>query len=498
MRKNLEGKEIYKNYGIVIGIFLIAMMISILIFFGINGNKVRKNTEEELCSYVERQCFHLQSVLDVQYKYMEGMADYASLQEDLKDEENLNLIRSLQKQSYLEAVSIIDENGLSTYNTGEEKDVSDRHYFQQVMKGEQTLSDPLISKLNGEQRVILCVPIYQNGVVKGALGGSYDLAYLGSLVFEDLYDETGFQFLVTQNGDVISLNHSADDIVNPVETMLSTEDNFYNRCERLRFLGKINVDDLREDFEQQKSGLIEFEKNETLYYMNYTPLSINQWMLCYVVPQKTALEKYSFIRRYELILAAVLFLLVVALFLVITVMNGRRQKALLYYARIDELTGIFNRRALENKVKSWITSEECVGKQAFLMMDIDHFKEINDVYGHAVGDKVLKEVGKILKEQFRESDLLGRIGGDEFVVFMKNVATEEIALKKAGTLRDRISEIDLPELKGKKITSSVGLAFWPDHGKSYKDIYVCADKALYETKRNGRNGCTVYDSFLEK
>ena len=178
MRKNLEGKEIYKNYGIVIGIFLIAMMISILIFFGINGKKVRKNTEEELYAYVERQCFHLQSVLDVQYKYMEGLADYASLQENLKNEENLNLIRSLQKQSYLEAVSIIDENGLSTYNNGEEKDVSDRSYFQQVMKGEQTLSDPLISKLNGEQRVILCVPIYQNGVVKGALGGSYALAYL--------------------------------------------------------------------------------------------------------------------------------------------------------------------------------------------------------------------------------------------------------------------------------------------------------------------------------
>ena len=58
----------------------------------------------------------------------------------------------------------------------------------------------------------------------------YDLAYLGSLVFEDLYDETGFQFLVTQNGDVISLNHSADDMVNPVESMLSTEDNFYSRC----------------------------------------------------------------------------------------------------------------------------------------------------------------------------------------------------------------------------------------------------------------------------
>lgn len=67
----------------------------------------------------------------------------------------MNLIRSVQKESYLEAVGIVDENGISTYDTGEQKDVSERAYFQQAMKGERTLSDPLVSKLIGEQRVNL-------------------------------------------------------------------------------------------------------------------------------------------------------------------------------------------------------------------------------------------------------------------------------------------------------------------------------------------------------
>ncbi|MFQ9150485.1 MAG: hypothetical protein ACLR6B_02030 [Blautia sp.] len=81
------------------------------------------------------------------------------------------------------------------------------------MKGERTLSDPLVSKLVGEQRVILGVPIYQGGVGEGSiLDGSYDLAYLGSLVFEDLYDENGLSVSGdSQNGEVISLDHSADD-----------------------------------------------------------------------------------------------------------------------------------------------------------------------------------------------------------------------------------------------------------------------------------------------
>lgn len=494
MRKKVEGKDVYRNYGFVIMAFLVFMTVSILIFFGVIQRNIETNTRNSLSNYAERQCFHLQSVLEVQYEYMEGLASYIGLQEDLKDETNLNLIRSIQKESYLEAIGIMDADGTSTYDTGEEKDVSERPYFQQAMRGERTLSDPLVSKLSGEQRVILGVPIYQGGEVKGVLGGSYDLAYLASLVFEDLYDGKGFQFLVTQNGDIISLNRSADEVVNPVNTMISTEDNFYERCGRLNFAGKKNVDDVQTDFESESSGITRFIEDDTVFYLSYAPISINNWMLCYVVPQKAAQERYSFIQKDELLLSGVLVLAIVVLLLVLAYMNNRRQKTLIYFAETDELTGICNRRAFEHKVESWIDSEECTGKQAFLMMDVDLFKEINDVYGHAVGDKVLKRVGKILKETFRGSDILGRIGGDEFVVFMKDITVEEMAARKAEELKEKLQEIDFPELKGRKITASMGIAFLPEDGESYKEVYVCADKALYETKRSGRNGYHIYHS----
>ena len=494
MRKKVEGKEVYRNYGLVVIAFLVVMTVSILIFFDVIRENVNSNTRNSLSNYAGRQCFHLQSILEVQYEYMEGLASYIGLQEELTDEASMNLIRSVQKESYLEAVGIVDENGISTYDTGEQKDVSERAYFQQAMKGERTLSDPLVSKLSGEQRVILGVPIYQGGEVKGVLGGSYDLAYLGSLVFEDLYDGKGFQFLVTPGGEVISLDHSEDEIVNPIKTMISTEDNFYERCQRVNFIEKKNADDIRTDFEDQASGITRFQEEGVTYYLTYAPISMNNWMLCYVVPRAAAQEPYSFIEKDELILACALILAVVILFLVLASMNSRRQKTLIYYAENDELTGIFNRRAFEHKVRSWMDSEECTGKQAFLMMDVDLFKEINDVYGHAVGDKVLKQVGKILRETFRGSDILGRIGGDEFMVFMKDITEKELAARKAEKLKEKLLEIDFPELKGRKITASMGIAFFPDAGESYKEVYICADKALYEAKRSGRNGYHIYHS----
>ena len=148
MRKKVEGKEVYRNYGLVVIAFLVVMTVSILIFFDVIRENVNSNTRNSLSNYAGRQCFHLQSILEVQYEYMEGLASYIGLQEELTDEASMNLIRSVQKESYLEAVGIMDENGISTYDTGEQKDVSERAYFQQAMKGERNLK-----RSSGQQTV---------------------------------------------------------------------------------------------------------------------------------------------------------------------------------------------------------------------------------------------------------------------------------------------------------------------------------------------------------
>ena len=147
--------------------------------------------------------------------------------------------------------------------------------------------------------------------------------------------------------------------------------------------------------------------------------------------------------------------------------------------------------------------EKHKGIQAFIIMDVDCFKDVNDTYGHLAGDLVLQKTGRFLRNQFRGGDILGRIGGDEFVVFMKNVDSADHVQAKVRELTQKIHELQIPELKGKTLSVSLGVSYAPDHGKTYLELYNHADEALYETKRNGKNGYTVYsaggteDTFME-
>ena len=105
-----------------------------------------------------------------------------------------------------------------------------------------------------------------------------------------------------------------------------------------------------------------------------------------------------------------------------------------------------------------------------MILDIDFFKEVNDNYGHFVGDKVLRTFGNFLKSQFREDDIVGRIGGDEFVILMRNLTDQNAVERKIQKLLNRISELRIEEMNGQGITISVGIALAPQHGKSFMEL----------------------------
>ena len=111
----------------------------------------------------------------------------------------------------------------------------------------------------------------------------------------------------------------------------------------------------------------------------------------------------------------------------------KRQKELEQAAQVDALTGILNKQSTETAIDGWL-QEAHQKKQVFLMLDVDKFKEINDRYGHAAGDAALRQVGQTLVRLFRENDIVGRIGGDEFVILMKEVNSIRDAELKAEAL----------------------------------------------------------------
>ncbi len=163
----------------------------------------------------------------------------------------------------------------------------------------------------------------------------------------------------------------------------------------------------------------------------------------------------------------------------------RHREKLSYEATHDALTGLYNRSAYDQ-----FLNDRRKGVMAFLYVDVDKFKSVNDTYGHEAGDKVLRLVADTLTHSFRSEDKICRIGGDEFVVLMANAGPELKALIR--TKAERImSALANPPKGVVPVSVSVGCAFG-DENTSGEELYRNADAALYHIKENGKSGCAFY------
>ena len=159
----------------------------------------------------------------------------------------------------------------------------------------------------------------------------------------------------------------------------------------------------------------------------------------------------------------------------------------------DPLTGLYNLRFLNESMKREIAQAIRENNSlSVVLMDIDHFKDFNDTYGHKAGDEVLQALGKMLSTQTRAGDIACRYGGEEFMVIMPSAHTEE-AFKRAEQWRELFESTQIDN-KGELLSATVsaGVATFPDHGSTGDDIWRAADNALYEAKSAGRNCVIVY------
>jgi len=173
----------------------------------------------------------------------------------------------------------------------------------------------------------------------------------------------------------------------------------------------------------------------------------------------------------------------------LSIANLRLREALRTQSVRDALTGLYNRRyleeVLEREVRRAARAAQFLG---VLMIDLDHFKNFNDTYGHDAGDAVLRETGAFLTRGIRAEDFVCRFGGEEFVVILPT-ANPEAACARAERLRLKMKELTVLH-QGRSmgmLTVSIGVAVFPEHGVSPKELMAAADAALYEAKRGGRN-----------
>ncbi|GEM_PF-3914899 len=178
--------------------------------------------------------------------------------------------------------------------------------------------------------------------------------------------------------------------------------------------------------------------------------------------------------------------------------NNKKLKeiSLEYKAQRDDLSGMYNKSATETLITEYLESPESMGKtHALLMIDLDNFKLINDSQGHSFGDWVLSNISMQIKGLFRGTDIVGRVGGDEFVAFIKNIGDGDVVALKCAQLSKAINSTYHSESGECSVTGSIGVALYPYHGTSFKELYRKADSALYESKGGGKNMYTLYEEL---
>ncbi|MEG2668169.1 MAG: diguanylate cyclase [Lachnospiraceae bacterium] len=172
----------------------------------------------------------------------------------------------------------------------------------------------------------------------------------------------------------------------------------------------------------------------------------------------------------------------------------RNQLELQYKAERDSLTGLYNKGITEKLIAEHLLFNHSSTVVAFFIIDIDDFKDINDHLGHAYGDKVLRELGEKVLTIFRSEDIVGRIGGDEYIAYMKNGATDAVVREKGEEICKTLYTT-YQDGEGQEIvlSSSVGVAVSPKDGITFEELYNHADTALYVAKKAGKNNCQIYD-----
>ena len=174
----------------------------------------------------------------------------------------------------------------------------------------------------------------------------------------------------------------------------------------------------------------------------------------------------------------------------------RQMEELKTESQLDPFTKLYNKVSTLQHIRTYIETPDAE-PAAFFIVDIDNFKYVNDTFGHATGDTVILGLAGELRVSFRSSDIIGRIGGDEFVVLAKGINFESFS-RKLPVLAAGVHHVICTDNREHKVTTSMGVALFPEHGTTYEELYRRADEALYFTKQvKGKNGVSTYIEVLE-
>lgn len=407
------------------------------------------------------------------------------------DMSNYNAVKSLlnvtEGAGSFQTISVANSTGklVSNHNmlAG---NIMKEQYFQDSMDGKATIGVSYSGEKKDVPELLFAVPVYQEETIIGVLVGSELLSEVNESVMNDSFGGIGATFIINKEGDILLQSDNGADTIGDAVNYLD-------------YLSNAKVSNIKDMSGQMENTLANNDTevyrcriNGAEYITIRNPVAFNDWSLLLQVDASFVNSQSTKILVYVLeLLLLVLFsmlVIVVALFRLRSYSDRLKHKA-----ERDLLTNLLNKKTFERRVENMVVNQSADEKGALLIIDLDNFKGINDTMGHMVGDRVLSGVADKMRETFRQEDYLGRIGGDEFAVYLtfnsKADAKERrvIIQSRAEQLSRMIKEIAEEIEQDIRVSCSIGIAMAPEHGTSYEKLYQSADRALYQSKKAGKN-----------
>lgn len=235
-----------------------------------------------------------------------------------------------------------------------------------------------------------------------------------------------------------------------------------------------------------------YQKGDTLIMVNSRFIPELGW---YLLVEQDETRDMQPAQKVLLLNIGVSFAVTIFILAILLMTLNRHHNRLVEIARTDILTGLLNRQASEVMFPKLIAeAKRFAYPLSAMLIDIDHFKRINDTYGHLVGDKVLREIAQIMDSCIRESDILARWGGEEFIILLKNCPQEQV-FALAEKIRQRCASHDFQlSPVNRPVTLSIGIAQF-DTNETEIEFFIRMDRALYQAKENGRNRVVAADGL---
>lgn len=492
----MKDEKYRKNhsYARIINIYLLVCITVLVISIPIFNNLINKQ-DLEMSKYI---CNLIAEKINNSITYLtESVTGRAEILSSYKIEDWNDLYENLSENLDVEgcnSIGLIDKDN-NLYGRKNEDSEFEKWGLKEQAKNTDKIffSAPYRQGISGKMVVTIFVPIYQENERAGELFMTYALEEIQNMAKSNILEDDMEIYLMNP------YSHNYIRCFGVDRTLIGSWNNtkiLYDQIETVK--GKTYQDWESAMRDGQNGEVVFFKIDKQMYTQVFVNIDvIEDWSVVVRIPNN-ALSYNLRVFHMAVIIVCVVLIFSLLIMYILSNRSVEAEKKMLEYLSIhDPLTRLENRRAFENIFDNYLVRKiESNLKGALIFFDIDYFKQVNDGFGHAMGDKVLQEFANISKEVFADNGTVFRFGGDEFILLIQHLESREKIECQLNELRRRLKELNfLVDKNGKvfHVHFSAGIVELTEQMNSFEVIEKKADKALYQVKQRGRDGFEWYN-----